>query len=255
MKRQEFFILIIIALAAYASAARAQSLRTPEDIPLVTDLNAHLIAINSNFTGTDLLLFGTVNVAGDIVVIVRGPEGPVTIRRKDRVAGIWLNRESLTFEDAPGFYALAANRPWTEIVSPSLAARLEIGLNNLRLEPQDFATIEEQEEFRAALVRSRLAEGLYQENSGVISYLGPRLFRTRIAFPAIVPVGIYRAEVYLIQDGRVLAAQATPLFVNKQGIEYTAFTFAHERPFAYGLLTLLLSVLIGWAGAALFRRT
>lgn len=247
--------LALALTLAITPTAIAQNLNAPEDNPLITDLNAHLIAITSNFTGTELLLFGSVNVEGDVIVVVRGPEGPVTIRKKDRVAGVWLNRESVTFEDAPSFYALASNAPWTEIVSPSLASRLEIGLVNLRVEPVgDSQTEEERAAFKNALLRHRMRERLYQETSGVITFLGPRLFRTRIVFPATVPVGSYRAEVYLIQNGNIAAAQATPLFVDKQGVEEAVFSFAHERPLAYGIATLALCLFIGWGAAAAFRQ-
>ena len=78
---------------------------------LVADLSDHLIAIDSEFTGTDLLVFGAIEGEGDIVVLVRGPRSSVVVREKARVFGIWLNASSVTFDNVPSFYALATSRP------------------------------------------------------------------------------------------------------------------------------------------------
>jgi hypothetical protein len=60
--------------------------------PLVADLSSHLITITSSYTGTDLLLFGAVEQGGDVIVVVHGPTEPLVVRRKERVAGVWVNR-------------------------------------------------------------------------------------------------------------------------------------------------------------------
>lgn len=84
-------------------------------------------------------------------------------------------------------------------------------------------------------------------------FVGQRLFRAPIEFPATVPVGTYRAEVYLIRDDRVIAAQATPLFIMKRGLEQSLYRFAQEQRLAYGFLIVLLAVFIGWALTALLQ--
>ncbi len=60
------------------------------DEPLVADLDNHLVAITAGFTGEELLLFGTMQGDGDIVVVVHGPKQDIVARRKDRLAGIWM---------------------------------------------------------------------------------------------------------------------------------------------------------------------
>ena len=75
----------------------------------------HGPAITTGFAGTNVLLFGAVDGQGDVVVVVRGPDRPVTIHRKSRVLGIWANTAQMTFERAPSFYAVASSRPLNEI--------------------------------------------------------------------------------------------------------------------------------------------
>ena len=64
-----------------ADSARANS--------LVADLSRHLVAITTGFVGTDVLLFGATDDAGDVVVIVPGPDRSVVVHRKSRVLGVW----------------------------------------------------------------------------------------------------------------------------------------------------------------------
>ena len=51
---------------------------------LVADLSNHLIAITTDFTGQELLLFGTIQdpETQNVVVVVTGPQQTVTVRQK-----------------------------------------------------------------------------------------------------------------------------------------------------------------------------
>src|SRR5271154_4493001 len=99
---------------------------------LVADLTSHLIAITTGFTGASVVLFGATDGPGDVVAVVRGPERDMIVRRKSRVAGIWINTRQLVFANVPSFYALYAPRPLQEIAPASVQALHEMGLDNLR---------------------------------------------------------------------------------------------------------------------------
>src|SRR3546814_5202568 len=64
---------------------------------LLVDISQHLVAITTGFTGADVLLFGVREGPGEIVVVVRGPHMSTTVRRKDRIAGIWINHDTMIF--------------------------------------------------------------------------------------------------------------------------------------------------------------
>ncbi len=244
-----------LAGSAVLAAGLASSTASAQQAALVTDLSDHLISITSSFSGTDLLLFGAVDGGpGDIVVVVRGPELPVVMRRKDRVAGIWVNRVSEEFQGVPAYYAMGSNRVLRDIASDTLLARLQIGLDNLRFEPKEDLSDAERKIFSDAIVRAKLREGLYRLEIAKVNFLGDKLFRTRIQFPANVPVGNYIVQVYLIRDGRVVGAQTTPLFIKKFGIERAIFDFAHNQPIIYGIAAVILALLAGWAAGVIFRR-
>jgi len=221
---------------------------------LVADLSEHLIAITTGFTGTDVLLFGATEGEGDVVVVVRGPPMGIVVRRQARVAGIWINEASLRFEGVPSYYALASSRPIEEIVPAELAARQQIGLSHLKLVPAENVSEREEVEFREALIRNKQRLGLFARAVGRVEFLGRRLFRTNVYFPANVPTGSYMVEVLLIRDGDIAQAQTTPLVVSKIGIGADAYEFAHRHSAAYGGVAIFGALMAGWFAHLAFRR-
>jgi uncharacterized protein (TIGR02186 family) len=240
--------LVLAALLAFAAGpARAQ--------PLVADLSQHLVAITTGFTGAEIVMFGATDGPGDVVVVVTGPPKPTIVRRKGRLAGIWVNRESMVFVDAPTFYGLATSRPIDEILPLNQLDRHQIGIDHIRLlPPNPDARRDDIPEFRDALVRARQRDGLYGTETGKITFLGERLFRAKLALPAKVATGNYRVQVFLVRDSQVVSVQTTPLLVSKIGFGADVFDFAHQQAALYGLVAILLATAAGWTAAAAFRR-
>jgi uncharacterized protein (TIGR02186 family) len=221
---------------------------------LIADLSKHLVAITTGFTGADVLLFGTIDGEGDIAVVVRGPNEDVVVRRKQRMAGIWVNGRNLTFRHVPAFYAVAATREITDFAPDSVLSRHQIGAAHLRFGRPDRAEDAEIREFREALLRNKRAAGLYPDATGRVSVLSDRLFRTLVTFPANVPTGTYSVEVFLIRGGAVVGAQTTPLVVSKVGTEAEIFDFAHDQAALYGIVAIVIALVAGWLAGAIFRK-
>jgi len=243
---------LVAALVAFALAGIAHPARAADE--LVADISQHLVAITTGFTGADVLLFGATESAGDVVVIVRGPEGAEKVRRKGRVAGIWLNEAEMTFETVPAFYAIAANRPLHEFVPERVGARHQIGLRHLRLTPPEDAHPETVDAFSEGLIRNKQAAKLFTRQPARIVFLGNRLFRTDMHLPANAPVGTYTVRTFLIRDGDVVSAGITPLVVGKVGFEAGVFGLAHRHSLAYGVLAILIAAMAGWVAGLVFRK-
>lgn len=238
----------MVALLFWAPPTRAEG--------LVADLTSHLIAITTGFTGASVVLFGATDGPGDVIVAVRGPEREMTVRRKNRIAGIWVNTQEVTFVNAPSFYAVAASHAIEEILSPAAAALYRLGVANLKLEaetPAPSAVVVDA--FRAALERTQQQAGLFVNRMGKVDFLGERLFRTTIAFPANVPTGTYLVEVFLVRDKDVISGQTTPLVVSKVGVDAAVFEFSGRQPGFYGAIAVLTAVVAGWLASLPFRGT
>ncbi len=238
--------VILVVLAAPARAATDT---------LVADLSQHLVAITTGFAGADVLLFGAIEGKGDVVVIVRGPERPVVMRRKSRVLGVWVNTARMTFQRVPSFYAVASSRPLAEIAPETVLAREEMGIQYLRLDlPRAKASPNVAAEWRAGLIRNHQRDGLYQPEVAPIRFLGNRLFRAEFELPANVPTGEYQVKVVFLQDGRAVSAQTTPLRVSKIGTEAVIFDFAQQNSALYGLIAIIVALVAGWLGHMAFRK-
>jgi len=245
---------IAIAAALFAGGLLAAAPAKPAE-ELVADLSEHLIAITTGFTGTQVVMFGATEGSGDVVIIVRGPLSDATVRRKARVAGIWVNRESMGFTNVPSYYALASSRPVDEIASPATLELHEIGFDHLKL-AVDSGEVNPTEVpfFRSALIHEKQQLGLYARQVGKVSFLGSRLFRTNFYFPADVPTGSYLAEILLLRDGQVANTQTTPLIISKIGVGATIFDFAHQNGAGYGAIAILVALMAGWIAHLAFRR-
>jgi uncharacterized protein (TIGR02186 family) len=229
---------------------------------IVTDLSTKRIDIEYSFNGADLLLFGAIDAGRrplerplDVVVVVRGPEAPVTVRRKERVAGIWVNTEAVEFQTSPSFYRLISTRPVASFASEQTLAIYELGVDQLHFSPasagdQSGADIRS---FRDGFVRVRERLGLFGEAGEGVTLLSDVLFRAQLRIPSRVPIGTYSAEVYLFANGKVAARTTVPLQVQKSGFERFLYTWAHTEPFGYGLVAVMIAALAGWGAAALFR--
>jgi uncharacterized protein (TIGR02186 family) len=229
---------------------------------LVPDISARNIQIRYSFTGAQLLLFGAIVYPGgrpptepaDIVVVLRGPVQPILVREKQKIAGIWMNADSNRFRSAPSFYAVASSRPIQQLVDERTAAIYELGLQNLQLSPGGGALPEKERRFEAGLLELRRRQGLYAEHPNGVEINQGVLYRATIAIPSQVPVGTYTAETFLVDRGRVLAAATRDIQIGKSGFERFVALAARRHAVLYGLIAVLMSLGLGYAAGALFRR-
>ncbi|HET7281211.1 MAG TPA: TIGR02186 family protein [Sphingomicrobium sp.] len=249
-------------VASVAIAALAPLLIGAEKPVLVPDISARQVQIRYSFTGAQLLLFGAVVYPGgrppdrqvDIAVVLRGPVQPIMVREKQKIAGIWMNADSDRFRSAPSFYAVASSRPIADLLDERTAAIYELGVHNLQLSPGGGALPEKERRFEAGLLDLRERRNLYQENPGGVEITGGVLYRAVITIPSQVPVGTYTAETFLIDRHKVIAAATRDIQINKSGFERYVALAARRHRFLYGLAAVLLSLGLGWAAAAAFRR-
>lgn len=229
---------------------------------LVPDVSQRDIEIQYSFTGAQLLLFGAIVYPGarlpskpaDIVVVLKGPEQSITMREKQKVAGIWVNADSARFRSAPSFYAMASSRPIADIVDERTAAIYELGVDKLQLSPSSLNDSAELQRFQAGLVDLRRRTGLFVEEPGTVEISDGVLYRARLSLSARVLVGDYTAETFLIQNGRVVAAAVRDISVRKSGFEQLMAVAAQHWPFLYGLVAIALAVGMGWAAGAIAKR-
>jgi uncharacterized protein (TIGR02186 family) len=235
------FCLVLLLPAG----ARAQALSA--------SLSSDLIGITTGFTGGGLVLFGATDGPGDIIVVVRGPDHDVVVRRKARVAGIWLNTRRTTFLRAPGYYAVFSSHPLDKVVPAAVLAQEHVGLANLRLATLERRTPEETEIFRSALFAAQQRDGLYASAVREVHFLGERLFRADIDVPANLPIGTYSVEVLLVRKQAIAAAETLSFDVSQIGVDAAINDFATRWAWLYGAIAVLGAGMAGWLASLPFR--
>jgi len=249
-------------IASIALAASSLLLLAADKPVLVPDISSRSVEIRYSFSGAQLLLFGAIlyprgrapERPADIVVVLRGPVQPIVLREKQKIAGIWMNADSNRFRSAPSFYAVASSRPISQLVDERTAAIYELGLQNLQLSPGGGALPEKERRFEAGLLDLRRRQGLYAEYPSGVEISEGVLYRATISIPSQVPVGTYTAETFLIDRGRVLAAATREIQIDKSGFERFVALAARRHAFLYGLISVILSLGLGYAAGVMFRR-
>lgn len=245
----------------------AKTDQAPPREAVEADVSTRTIAVTSAFTGTEIVVFGSVvnsrqpsAEAGyyDVIVVLEGMPTPLLARRKSNVAGLWVNTESVAYESAPSYYAIVSTRPIEEIADEPLLERNAIGLDFVRLAPAAKSAIETDPEelkaFKDAVIRLKQKEGLYLKEDYAVIFMGKSLFRSSISLPANVPVGPLTARVYLFREGELLSAFQSRVRLERSGIELWLYRFAMRQPALYGLFAVAVAVGAGLLASAAFRR-
>jgi uncharacterized protein (TIGR02186 family) len=223
------------------------------------DTSTREVFIEPDFSGADIVIFGSVDYSKqetsasgyyDIIIIIRGPAETVIARRKERVAGIWINGDSRTFDKAPSFYGILSTRPIEDIADPETLRRFDIDFDPTPL----VQTQEPRDPFEKALIRLKAEEGMYVKAPFAVVFLGKSLFRATIRMPAQVSEGNYTAQIYLFHAGKLLSWDKTLLEVRKVGLERYLYTLASDRPWSYGALAVAIAIATGFLGWSLFGR-
>ncbi|MSU92287.1 hypothetical protein GE300_22415 [Rhodobacteraceae bacterium 2CG4] len=256
-------LLLALGLAAAAAhGAGAQGGDTAPAEQAVGGLSQNRVSITAGFDGSEIFVFGAVRReapvpqdAGplDVVITVEGPTLPVTVRRKERVLGIWVNTDSVRIDEAPSFYAIASTGPLDQILSETARLRHRIGFDKAVRTVGARSQVEDPQSFLDAVVRIRLRNGLYNRQDDTVNLREETLFSTEVQLPANLVEGEYSARMYLVRDRQVQHLTQQVITVRKDGLERLIYTTAQERPLLYGLLSLAVALAAGWAASEVFR--
>ena len=110
-------------------------------------------------------------------------------------------------------------------------------------------------DWRRAVLRLKEKAGLYDADAAGVRFVDKSLFRAEIRLPAEAPIGRYQAEIRLFQNGQEVAVRERDLIVEKVGAERALHQFSQNRPWTYGIVSVLIALGSGWAASAAFRRS
>lgn len=244
-------LLLILALLSTPAAAEE----------VVLGLSRDEVAITTRFDGSEILIFGAIKREEpipeggelDVIITLAGPSQPVTVRRKARRFGIWINTDAVEVDAAPSFYAVAASGVLPEVLKDVEDLRHKISINRAIRSVGAPETVTDSESFTEALIRIRRESGLYQRLDDHVAVDQQTLFRTSVTMPANLTEGAYATRIFLVRDGVVVSEKSTKIDVRKVGLERWLFGLSRQQPLVYGLLSLAIAIAAGWGASAAFR--
>jgi uncharacterized protein (TIGR02186 family) len=234
---------------------------------LVTSMSRHQVLVTSSFTGTSIVLFGTVEpdsptarrrtTGYDLVVTVTGPRQSIVERRKERMLAIWTNMASRTFIDVPSYLAVLTTQPFEQFLPALAVTRQQLGLDNFVLRQQSLTTtrdIGRDDVFRSNFIRLKTEHRLYMQQTNGVTLLTPTVFRAEMSLPAEAPIGVYEVDVRVFAEGQMIVRAASAFEVVKIGFEQFVANAAQEYGLLYGLATAMMALMTGWFASVVFRR-
>lgn len=242
----------LVLLLAFALPVKAEE--------VVLGLSQTQVSITTNFDGSEIFIFGAVKreeaiPTGDplqVIVAIQGPSEPLTVRRKEKRFGIWVNTEYVDVDEAPSFYAIATSAPFNEVLSSTEDLRFKISIPSAIRSVGAPMTVADSQSFTDALIRVRKANKLYQLLESEVEFSEETLFKTSIAMPANLTEGEYSTRIFLTRSGKVVSEYKTEINVRKVGLERWLYTLSRQQPLMYGLLSLAIAIFSGWAASAIF---
>lgn len=228
---------------------------------VVLGLSQDRVAITATFDGSEILIFGAIKREApipegpplEVIVTVAGPSEPLTVRRKERKLGIWVNTDSVVVDLAPSFYAVATSGPLKDILSETEDLRYRVSIERAIRSVGAAMHIEAAQDFADAVIRIRESESLYSIRENTVAVDEQTLFRTSIDMPADLTEGDYAARIFLTRGGKVVSQYETTIDVRKVGLERFLYTMSREQPVWYGLMSLVIAIAAGWGASTAFR--
>lgn len=248
--RKRWGFALILALMLADGPARA------ETHPLNLDLAQDHVNITAGFTGSTLSIFGTRQGWGDIVVVLEGRSGDSIVRRRENVAGAWVNRSWLKFKDIPVYYDFANSRPSEKGLLPAKELYSNhIGLDSFKLKMENNQyDAESTKEFQNALIRNRQDRSLFPLQQQKVSFIDDNFFRVDFHLPSNVPHGEYTVRAMLIRDGKIVHEIERSMTVAQIGFSSNVYWLAHDHSLLYGVLCVFVACVAGWLSNVLVRR-
>lgn len=221
--------------------------------PIVSGISSNEINIDTKFNGTNILLFGAKGDAGNIVIAVRGPKKNFLVTKKERLLGVWYNGQRAIFDNVGSFYSLFSTFDNNK-TSNELLQSLELGSANIKYDVKSNSSKKEEDNFQLQLINKLEKDSLYSQGANKIDFLDETLFKVIIKFPKNIAQGVYTVEIYLINEDNLLSFQSIPIYVNQIGVSADISKYAHQQSLLYGIFSVIIALIIGWAANYLFTK-
>lgn len=197
------------------------------------------------FSGATVAVTGTVPAGRQVVVLCRGKEQKLELKKKGKVWGVlWMNTAEISFDHLPILYLASSSAPLAEIAPPRALRRLGVGYDALAARAGTGATADDFHE----LTKLKEQEGLFAQREGAVK-LRPRgdllQVEAQCRVPARTPIGTYRVELYGFKNGQGELLASSSFRLAKVGVTQFITSLADTRGALYGICVVIVALVMG----------
>lgn len=233
---------------------------SPCSAELTIKANHDHIKIDFFYHGDELTVSGTSDPGADIIVKITSPESHQVFKKKGKVAGLlWMNTGTLNFERVPNLYFLYSTKKIEDLLSPEERDENIIGYNALmryvEITPVEDET--DKERWFNEFVRFKEASRLYKvsSNDAKVTEKGTvQEYYIKLPWPYEASPGEYTVTVYAVKDRKVIDKAEAKVNVEQVGIVKTLARMAKEKGAIYGILSIAVAIIAGFAVGMIFRK-
>jgi len=212
----------------------------------------NLIAIGAFFNGTQLTVSGKIAAENEVVVIVKGKQEELTLKRKGKALGLlWMNLGDVHFKKVPNLYILYSSKGMMELASSDTKTyeQLGIGFESLKNKMEIEAPQDERNDLAQEFLKLKKNQELYASHPGEISFEQKsgteKLFNAVVWIPPRIPPGEYQVQVMDIHNGIIVDNSMDQLKVKEEGIPSMISSLAFNHSLFYGFFAVLIAVAAG----------
>ena len=244
MNRVVFIVGVIVVLAAGLAVAQT----TTQDSIINLTLAPDTINVGTFYRGAQVHVSANVPQCDGAVIVLQAGHEDITLNRKGRVAGIWLNVAQVEVSNVPSVYVLAASDKLENICSPEVQKRLGLGIESLR-DKMKFTCEKplsgtEFDEF----LKLKTSGGTYNTDVNItLTEAGPgrQELAAVLPIPATVPPGTYSVLLYCFVDGKPVQRGSATLSIERVGLAHLMSDMAHNKSALYGIVAIAVAMLVG----------
>ncbi len=242
MKKNKLILFFVVLTFFVVSNSRSEE--------FAVEIAAHHIDVTVGFTGSSIVLFGDRrDVDADIAIVVEGPRKDITIWKKAKVMGTWINRYYMTFKKMPVYYSYASTITDDTDDNLDLIMRYN-GIGHIALfnsvDISKSNSVSDEKEFKAALLNKKYDQGAYFKKPAKIKFFNDYFFKVEFDIPASAQTGDYKIHSFLIRDGKVIEKRTQKLKVQQVGVNAFISNLAYNHSLFYALLSIALAIFCGW---------
>jgi hypothetical protein len=267
---------VLVLFMAGAITAGAASLKTasgaasppPEQMP-APRLVPEKIAMGTFYDGAQVRIEGTAPAASGVVVAIEGSERDEFFDRKGRVGPIWLTVDKIHVKHAPSVFLRFGSAAIDSLLDPEEIQKYRLeesaimdqvrvlshckcsltdrsrqsGVSDTVPDPADANVLS------ADFLKLKEHDGRYEEHPGSVHIVAAGAgtnYALEFEWPKNIAPGSYRVTVYACRNRQVVAQSATVLHVEEVGFPEYMVKMALAKPWEYGVVAVLISVLAGF---------